>query len=121
MTLFNQPQKLNRGKLILTEMKTFITLLLLIITLNCNAQYGNSKELTSDSPEMLIPISIIATTMITVDIMLKDTNKYDEITTSTVAVTGIVTSIMSYKLIQILKANPSKIIRKKRIKRLSRL
>ena len=105
-------------------MKTLITLLLVLsITFACNAQYQkqsfSQNKLTSQSNEMLIPIGITLGTAIIVDVMI--TNKYDEITTSTVALTGIVTGIMSYKVIQAIKENSPRKVRKKRIKKFSRL
>lgn len=98
-------------------MKTLIIILLGVITFNCNAQLINTTStLSKESPEMLIPISIVAVTFVTTDLMIR--SNQSAINTSTIAITGIATSIMSYKVIQALKTNSPKRIRKRRIKRL---
>ena len=96
-------------------MKKLLILSLLLITLNCNAQY-NYK--TIDKSNLIIPTTILASTVITVELL--KTN-YDLYTLDCIAISGIALSAMSYIVIEQVKKNTPKKYRKKRIKKLSRL
>jgi hypothetical protein len=96
-------------------------ILILLITLNCNAQYSNNSEPKINQDLMVIPVCIVFTTAMTVDIMRKDTDKYDQIDVRTAALLGVAVSTMSYIVIKKAKKNPPRKVYKKRIKKLSRL
>lgn len=102
-------------------MKILITLLLVSLTLNCKAQYGKNSESKIDQDLMTIPVCIVFTTVITVDIMRSNTDKYDQIDVRTAALLGMAVSTMSYIVIKKVKENTPRKVYKKRIKKLSRL
>ena len=106
-------------------MKTFITLIIVLITLNCNAQYSkaaykcNYGQKTETFKDIVIPVSILATTFVTVEYMLQ--NDMNKQTGSIISLTGMVTSATSYFVIKLVKKNTPKKIQKRRRKRFSRL
>ena len=103
-------------------MKTILSIILLIITLNCNAQFSQKLQL-KDSNVMLVPIGLVVTTALTVDLMSRSSNENlsNVQTLDIVGLTGITISVMSYIVIDKIKNNPPKKVYKKRIKRLNHL
>ena len=101
-------------------MKTILTILLVIITLNCNAQLNKHKQKSIDYNVVIIPATILVTTAFTVDYLARSGNA-NSYQLDQVGITGLAVSIMSYIVIDAIKSNPPRKAYKKRIRKLSRL
>lgn len=102
-------------------MKNLLLLLLLLSSFNCTAQYSRDYKAKNNKKEYVLPLILLTSTAITVDVISRTVPDVSVQTLDSVALTGIAISLMSIIVIEQIKSNPPKKVYRKRIKRLSRL